>query len=261
MADAVGMHVGFVREIHEVVHHETPVAFQAVERAAFALPFDAVVPMKIRHGGGISQGGIAWPDPHEPVFFHDRIGPHAGGRIDSLLRRHVRASARGVENEAVIAANHLIADEPAHRERQEPVPAGVLERRDASVGAPEEHDVLVADAPSRERWPDFVAPGRRIPGVQRKRVAARHRASPGQTQQSRGYLRLPPAAGKRATTRSPKRRASSVRKTLPQLCEQDPKRALNPPANRPSACPRAPARAGRDRRGCRFRRRRGSPRW
>ena len=175
VADAAGMDVGLVRQVHQVVDDEAVVAFQAVEGAALADPFGAVVPVEIRDLGRIGQSGIAGPDPDEPMPLGDRIGADAGGRIDGLLRRHVGAAPGGIEDEPMIAADHLVAFEAPHGERQQPVPAGVLERRHLPVGAAIENHVLVADRPRGELVLDLMAPGRGIPSIQGKGVGVRHR--------------------------------------------------------------------------------------
>ena len=168
MADAVGVHIGLVRQVHQIVDDKAIVAFEAIERAALAFPFVAVVPVEVRQRGGVRQSGIAGPDPDEAMALGDRIGAHAGRRIDCLLRRHEGAPAGGIEDQPVIAAHNLIAGKTSHRQRQQPMPAGVLERRDSTVGAAIEHDVFVADRSGGERALNFVAPGRGIPGVQGK---------------------------------------------------------------------------------------------
>src|SRR5271166_1775470 len=58
------------------------------------------------------------------------------------------------------------------------MPAGVLERGDPAVGAAIKHDVFAANRSSGERRLNFVAPSRRIPGVQGEGLAARHGVAP-----------------------------------------------------------------------------------
>ena len=114
--DAAGVHVGFVGKVHKVVDHQPVVAFQAVEKVPPSpFHFVPIIPVKIGQSGRIGQRRIARPNPNQPVTLRDGIGSHAGRRIDCLLRGHVRAPTRGIEHEAVIAADDLIADEPAQR--------------------------------------------------------------------------------------------------------------------------------------------------
>ena len=133
MADAVGMHVSLVRQVHQVVDNQAVVALERIEGPALPHPFGPVVPVEIRDLRRVRERGIARPDPHQPVPLRHRIGTHASRRVDGLLCRHVGAAAGRVEHQPVISARDFVAVEPPHRQRQQPVPAGVLERRDLSV--------------------------------------------------------------------------------------------------------------------------------
>src|SRR5271167_174874 len=157
------------------------------------------------HRGGIGEGWIAGPDPDQPVALDDRIAPHAGGWIDRLLRRHMGAAPGGIEHEAMIAAHDLVADEAAHGERQQPVPAGVLERRNGAVGAAVENDVVAADGPRRQGALDLMAPGGRIPRVQREGPAARHSFLP-----LRPHGRPSPGLGGKLRLIEPLRKADNL---------------------------------------------------
>src|SRR5271166_858903 len=110
IADAAGMDIGLVGEIHEIVDDEAPVALEAGERAAFASPFGSVVPMEIGHFSGVRERRVARPDPYQPMPLDYRICADACGRVDRLLRGHVRASSGRIEDEAVIAADQFVAD-------------------------------------------------------------------------------------------------------------------------------------------------------
>ena len=189
MADAVGMDVGLVGQVHQIVDDEPPVAFEAHERAALALPFEPVVPVEIGHQRLIGERRIARPHPDETMPLDDRIGAHASRGVDRLLRRHMGAAAGRIEHKAVVAADDLVAGEPAERERQQPVPAGVLERGDGAVRAPVEDDVLVADRAGAELALDLMPPGRGVPGVEGKRFAHRHRLLRGKTSRMRRLRR------------------------------------------------------------------------
>src|SRR5215218_5893183 len=178
VADAAGMDIGLMRQVHEIVDHETVVAFQAVEGATLTHPIGAVVPMEVRDLGRVRQSGISGPEPNETMPLGDRIRADASRRIDGLLRRHVGASAGRIEDETVITADHLIAFEAPHGKRQEPMPAGVLQSRYLSVGAAIENDVLIADGPGCELMLDLMAPGCGIPSVERKGFGLRHLFSP-----------------------------------------------------------------------------------
>ena len=68
----------------------------------------------------------------------------------------------------MIAAHDLIAFEVPHRERQQPVPAGILECRDLTVAAAVQHHVFLANGAGGKLMLDLMAPGRRVPRVQWK---------------------------------------------------------------------------------------------
>jgi hypothetical protein len=174
VTDAARVHVGLVRQVHEVVDHEAVVALETVKRAACTHPLGAVVPMEIRKLRWIGECRIAWPQPDQTVSFDHRISMHAGRRIDGFLRRHVGATAGGVEYQPMIPADDLIPFEMPKRKRQQAVPARILKPRDLAVAAAVEHHVLLADRPGRKFVLDFVAPSRGIPGVQWKRLGFGH---------------------------------------------------------------------------------------
>src|SRR5215212_5281162 len=109
VADAAGMDIGLVGQIHEVVDDEAVVAFEAVEGAALPDPVSSIVPMEIRYFGRIRERRVAGPYPHEAMSLGHWIGPNASGWIDGLLGRHEGAPARRVEHETMIPADHLIA--------------------------------------------------------------------------------------------------------------------------------------------------------
>ena len=113
MPDAAGMDVSLVRQIHQIVDDEAVVAFEGIERAAFADPLGAVVPMEIGHFGGVGEGRVARPHPHHAMALDHGKGAHASRWVDRLLRRHEGAAAFRIELDAVIAALHVVALEIA----------------------------------------------------------------------------------------------------------------------------------------------------
>ena len=74
----------------------------------------------------------------------------------------------------MIAAHQLVALEPPLGERQQPVPAGVLERDWPAVAPPVEHDLLVRDRARAQLVPELRVPGDRIPGIQRECALSGH---------------------------------------------------------------------------------------
>ena len=161
------MHKGLVREVHQIVDHETVVAFH-MNGLAVAGPVRIVVPAHVRHQRRIGQSRIAHPEPDEAMTLDDRIGAHAGRGIDRLLRGHERAAALRIVFQAVIAADQRVALEPALRQRHQAVPAGVFQRRDLAVGLAVHHDMLAADRARQQRMLDLGVPAGGVPGVHGK---------------------------------------------------------------------------------------------
>jgi hypothetical protein len=167
VADRRAVHEGLVRQVHEVVDHEPVVAVDA-DHLAVAGPGGVVVPVHVGHERGVGLGRIAGPDPDEAVLLDHRKVAHARRGVERFLARHVGAAALAVVDQAVVAADQLVAFEAAERERHQPVPAGVFERGDLAVGAAEHHQLLVADGARQQRVTHFDVVGGGIPGVQRK---------------------------------------------------------------------------------------------
>ena len=104
------------------------------------------------------------------------------------------AAVTNVATGAAFVVGATIVDQTAHRQGQETAPAGVLQSSHGSVGTAEKHDILAAHGSGKQRGRDFVAPRRRVPGVQGKRTAVRHRLSPKGTQRSAHIMLARPVA-------------------------------------------------------------------
>ena len=150
IADGGAVHKGLVRQIHQIVDDEAVVALH-MDGLAVAGPGRIVIPVHVRHQRRIGERGIAHPEPDEAMALDHGIGAHAGRRIDGLLRGHEGAAALRIVFQAVIAADDGVALEPALRQRHQPVPAGVFQRRDLPVGLPVHHDMLAADRARQQR--------------------------------------------------------------------------------------------------------------
>ena len=175
VADAGAMHEGFVGQVHQIIDHQ-PVVASRVNGLAIAGPFGIVVPVHVRYQRRIGQRRIAHPEPDETMSLHHRIGSHAGRWIDGLLRRHVGAAALRIVFQPVIAADQRVAVEPSFRQRHQSVPAGIFQCADLSIGLAEQHDMLAADGPGKQRVLEVDIPCRGVPGVQWKRC--RHGSLP-----------------------------------------------------------------------------------
>ncbi|MCY1553122.1 hypothetical protein D9M68_895740 [compost metagenome] len=138
------------------------------DHLAVAGPGRVVVPVHVGHERGVGLGRVAGPDPHEAVLLDHRKAAHAGRGVERLLARHVGAAALAVVDQAVVAADQLVALEAAQRQRHQPVPAGVFERGHLAVGAAKQHHFLVADGAWQQRVTHFDVVGGGIPSVERK---------------------------------------------------------------------------------------------
>jgi hypothetical protein len=167
IADAAAMNEGLMREVHQIIDNHPVIAFD-VDGLAVAGPGRIVIPVHVRNQRRIGQRRIAHPQPDESVTLDHRIGAHTGRRIDGFLRRHEGATARRIVFQAVVAADHAIAFEPALRKRHQAMPAGIFQRRHLSVGLPVQHDVLAADRARKQCALDIDVPCRGVPGVHRK---------------------------------------------------------------------------------------------
>ena len=168
IADARAVDEGLVGQVHEVVDHQPVVAFHG-DQLAVAGPGGIVVPVHVGDLRRVGERRVAGPHPDQAVALDHRKGAHRGGRIDRLLRRHEGAAAARIVGQAVIAADDLVAVEPAFRQRQQAMPAGVGERRDAAVESAVEHELLAADGTGQELALDLDVIGGGVPGVERER--------------------------------------------------------------------------------------------
>ena len=109
LANAGGMHIGFMGEVHQVVDHQAVVTRNVVLPSPVG-PSRIVKPFKDGHFVGIYFGSIARPDPDKPVTLNDR---KTFDRLKSsdLVTRHAEGVAIATHDEAMIATDQLpIAD-------------------------------------------------------------------------------------------------------------------------------------------------------
>ncbi|MNT08681.1 hypothetical protein D3C72_1434300 [compost metagenome] len=165
LTDGRAVHEGLVRQVHQVVEHQLVVAV-GVDHLAVAGPFGIVVPVQVGDVGRVGQGGIAHPHPDETVLLDRRIATNAGGGVDGLLRRHMGATTIAVEPQAVIAADHLVADQTALGQGQHPVPAAVGQNHRTAVSAAIHDQVPVTQGARQKLVLQLDVIGRRIPGVE-----------------------------------------------------------------------------------------------
>ena len=163
LADAVGMHVRFVREVHQVVDQQAIVAANVVEPAR-ERPVGIVNPVGSVDFFGVRTRRISRPHPDEAVALDDRI---AWNRRKALhtLPRHCHGLAVAAHLQAVVAAYELAFAHPSQRQRCAAVGAEVLERSDPPFGAAKEHHRFIADAAAQRFFIDLVWSAGDVPSV------------------------------------------------------------------------------------------------
>ena len=167
VADRAAMHEGLVRQIHQVVDHQAVIAGHA-NHFAVCRPGWIVVPVKIGHQCGVCQSRVAGPDPDEAVLFNHRKTAHAGSRIQGLLAGHMGAATCGVEMQTVVTADHFIALQAPHGQRQQAVPAGIFQHSGLAIALAVHHQFLIANGTSQQIPADFDVISRRIPSIEGK---------------------------------------------------------------------------------------------
>src|SRR5690606_33499159 len=105
LADAGGVDVGLVGEVHEVVDHQPVVGLHVVQAAAVG-PVRAFRPLEVGQGVGRGERGVAGPDPDEAVALEHRVTADAREAADALLR-HRHGAAVAAHHQAVVAAHQL----------------------------------------------------------------------------------------------------------------------------------------------------------
>src|SRR5439155_27224409 len=99
---------------------------------------------------------LADPHPDERVQLGDRVGGHPCGARNPGLAGHEDAAAALVVGETVVAADDLVAVQPALRQRVAPVHTPVGQCDDLTGYGPVEHDGLTEDGPGEQPAPDLT---------------------------------------------------------------------------------------------------------
>ena len=165
LANAGAVDKGLMRQVHQVVDDQPVVALHR-DQLAVAGPGRVVVPVHVGHQGRVGLGRVTGPDPDKAVFLHHRVAAHAGRGVDRLLAGHVGAAPLGVVNQAVVAAGDLVTLQAAHRERQQPVPAGVFQHGHAAIGFAKQHHLLLANGACQQLLDHLHIVGGGVPGIQ-----------------------------------------------------------------------------------------------
>ena len=163
LADAGGVHIGLVRQVHQVVDHQAVVAGNVVQPAAVG-PLGVVGPGQVVDGGGVGLVGVAGPHPDEAVALHHRKAARLGEPLHALAG-HGHRLARAFHPQAVVAALQMAFAHRAQRQRRAPVGAEVVQRGDLIGRGTVEHDLLAADGAAQRLVRDLVGRAGYVPGV------------------------------------------------------------------------------------------------
>ena len=167
VADAGAMHKSFMRQVHQVVHHQAVVALDGYQLAV-ARPGRVVVPMHVGHQRRVGFGRVAWPDPHKTVPLQNRKTAHTRRRVERFLARHVGAVSLHVVDQPVVAASDFVAIEVAQRQRHQPMPASVFQRSRFAIQCPEKHHLQIADGARQQATSHFDVVGAGVPRIKWK---------------------------------------------------------------------------------------------
>ncbi|MNS92018.1 hypothetical protein D3C72_1261330 [compost metagenome] len=163
LADAGGMHVGFVGQVHQIVDHQAVVTADVKQPAAIG-PVFVDGPLQVRNQVGISLRLIARPDPDKAIAFDHRVGLDARKPSDALPR-HLYRLAVAAHHQAVIATHQVAVFDIAQRQRRAAVRAKIFHRSDATLLGAVERDLLPADLSAQGLIAEFVSSAGNIPGV------------------------------------------------------------------------------------------------
>ncbi|EWS62703.1 hypothetical protein Y695_04066 [Hydrogenophaga sp. T4] len=171
LPDAGRVHVGLVRQVHQVVDHEPVVAGDVVQAAAVGKG-GVVLPLELRHQRGVGERGVARPDPDETVCFVHREALN-GRKRPHALARHRDGLAVAAHGQTVVTADQGIALHLAQRQRRAAVGAEIEHRGHQAGAVAEQGHGLLADAPAeRPVGGDLFAAGSDVPGVEGEHVAS-----------------------------------------------------------------------------------------
>ena len=162
LTDAGAVHIGLVRQVHQVVDHQPVVGLDVVKPAAVG-PLGVVVPLHVRDQRRVGLVLVTWPDPDEPVALHHRKAADRGEAADALAG-HGDRLAVATHFQPVVATDQLALADVAQRQRGAAVRAEIFHRRDLALLGPVEHDGLVADGAAQGLFVDFFGRAGHIPG-------------------------------------------------------------------------------------------------
>ncbi|MDT4829532.1 hypothetical protein FQZ97_629540 [compost metagenome] len=160
------MHIGFVRQVHQVVDHQSVITCDVIETTTVC-PLRILGPFEVMDQRRIGLFRVARPHPDESIAFLDREASNAWEALHALVR-HGGSLAVAFHDQAVVAADQLSVLDETQRERRTPVGTEILYGRYSAFMATVEHDAFVADLSPQRLIGDFVRGAGDVPGVSRK---------------------------------------------------------------------------------------------
>ena len=163
LADAGRVHVGFVRQVHQVVDHQAVVAADMKQPAAVG-PFIADGPLQVMDQVGIGFVLFARPYPDKPVALDHSKGLVAGEAANALAG-HLDGLAVATHHQAVVAAHQVAVVDIPQRERGTAMRAKVFNGRDFVFQAAIKNHLFTANLPTQRLIGDFVGGAGDIPRI------------------------------------------------------------------------------------------------
>jgi hypothetical protein len=163
LADAGGMHVGLVREVHQVVHHQAVIALHVVQAAGIG-PVRVIGPFEVMDLRRIGQARVAGPDPDETMALGHRKAADAGKALHALAR-HGDRLAVAAHHQPVIAAHQVSFANLAEGQLRAAVRTEVFHRGNPALDPAVEGDLLAADLAAERPGVDFIGRAGDVPGI------------------------------------------------------------------------------------------------
>ena len=108
---------------------------------------------------------IAHPDPDDAMAFLGGVSVDIGGRRQIVLPRHAHAATIGSEGHPMVAALHVIADDPAFGERQIAVGAAVFQSDNVACFSAIADDASLQHYKRSQRAVEISRPSRHVPSI------------------------------------------------------------------------------------------------
>ena len=163
LANAGGVHIGFVRQVHEVVDHQAVIALDVKQSAAIS-PVRAIGPFQGVFFLLVGLRGVAWPYPNKAVALQHGV-TFDGWKTAHPLPRHVHGLAVVTHFQAVIAAHQLALAHLPQRQRRAAVRTKVFQGMHLPLCPPVKHNSLAANGASQRFFVNFIRHTGHIPSV------------------------------------------------------------------------------------------------